>query len=262
MPEVHKYDPGTFCWVDNPTADIDKARDFYTALFGWETQDEDTEVGVYRMCLSQGKPVAAISPMPDMMKDAGAPPNWFTYIATDDADMTTKKAIEAGGTVLVEPVDEGDDGRMAILSDPQGAVFGIWQAGKHHGAVLVNEPVSLSWTELYASDTEAAKKFYEAVFDWSSETADFGGTMYTSFKDGDQMRAGMLPIQEDWGPVPPYWSVYFAVEDCDATVEKAQSLGAKVLNPPMEVEGVGRFSVLQDDQGATFSVIQLESPPS
>jgi predicted enzyme related to lactoylglutathione lyase len=169
------------------------------------------------------------------------------------------KVKVAGGTVIAEPMDVMDLGRMAIFADPTGAVFGIWQPGTFIGAGLVNEPGALSWNELNTRDPEAAKAFYDAVFGWGFEDNDMGemGT-YTTLKLGDDMVGGMLDMGGRGVPeqVPAHWQVYFAVEDTNATVEQAKGAGGSVMVEPMEVPA-GRFAILTDPFGASFAVITL-----
>ena len=151
---------------------------------------------------------------------------------------------------------------MAILQDPTGASFALFQAGDHTGAVpLDNRPGTFTWNELATKDTKAAKKFYEELFSWTSQEMDMGpdGT-YTMFMNGDRMAGGMMQIAPSWGPVPPHWAVYFAVTDCDAAVAKAARDGAEVRIPPRDIPDTGRFSILTDPQGASFAVIKLLNP--
>ena len=186
----------------------------------------------------------------------GQPPAWMTYVNVIDADGTAKMVADAGGTVLMAPMDVLDQGRMAVFADPAGAVIAVWQAAAHKGAELVNEPVSYCWTELATRDVDGAKAFYSAVFGWDSATTT-GPMEYTEFKvDGDSIAgmfqmAGVMPDE-----VPPHWGVYFAVTDCDAAVDAATGLGASVAAPAMDVP-VGRFATLIDPQGASFRVIKL-----
>jgi predicted enzyme related to lactoylglutathione lyase len=150
---------------------------------------------------------------------------------------------------------------MAVIQDPQGAVFSLWQPVKHIGAELVNVPGAFCWNELYTHDIDASGAFYTKLFGWSAKTAEMGnGMSYTSFMNGDWPAGGMMEIQKEWGEVPPNWSIYFAVDDCDATCEKIKKLGGKVDNPPMDIPEVGRFAVCADPQGAYFAVIKMTNP--
>jgi predicted enzyme related to lactoylglutathione lyase len=191
------------------------------------------------------------------------PPTWSTYIAVENADEAVAKVLTAGGQVIVPAMDVLDVGRMAIFSDPQGAVFSVWQAGTHPGAELVNEPGTWSWSELLTTDVEAAKGFYGDVFGWTTNTAGAGPTgEYTEWQVSGRSVAGMMqkpPMMP--AEIPPFWAVYFAVEDTDTAVARVAELGGTVLMAPMDIEP-GRFSTVTDPFGAVFNVIALKSEPA
>ncbi|HWW54877.1 MAG TPA: VOC family protein [Acidimicrobiales bacterium] len=249
-----KYEPGTPSWVDLGSPDTDASRAFYGALFGWESQvTADPNAGGYTMFTLRGKNVAGLGPL---MNEA-QPTAWTTYVSVVDADATVAKVKDAGGMVFVEPMDVLDVGRMAIFADPTGAVIAVWQPRAHIGADLVNEPGTFCWNELATRDIETAKKFYEAVFGWGGDTNAFGPGTYTEWKVGERTVGGMMEIGEHMpAEMPAHWLVYFAVADCDATVDKAKELGGAVLVPPTDIPP-GRFAVLADPQGAPLAVMKL-----
>lgn len=257
MSEKTRYAPGAPCWIDLGTPDQDAAAEFYGGLFGWSVEaDENAEqTGGYRVAMLRDK---AIGGMMRLMQE-GQPPAWSTYICVEDADATVAKAREAGGSVVVEPMSVLDYGRMAFLSDPTGAVIGLWQPGRNIGAGLVSEPGALSWNELNTRDLESAKAFYGAVFGWTFEDNDMGeiGT-YTSINLDGNMVGGILNMAERGVPqeVPAHWQVYFAVEDTDAAVEQAKQRGGNVMVEPIDIPA-GRFAILTDPWGASFAVIAL-----
>jgi predicted enzyme related to lactoylglutathione lyase len=186
---------------------------------------------------------------------------WSIYVATDDADGAAARVTEAGGDVLFGPMDVMDAGRMAVFAHPAGGLIGTWQAGKHTGAELVNEPGALNWNELQTRDVEGAKAFYAAVFGWQPDDQDFGGMTYTMFNVGDVPVAGAMPTPSGVPDgVPAFWLSYFSVEDCDASMAKVQELGGTVMGPAHQMAGVGRFAVVADPHGATFGVIAGEPP--
>lgn len=253
MPERTEYAHGTPSWVDIGT-DVEAAKAFYGSLFGWTSQDAGPpeETGGYGFFLKNGKLVAGYGP-----QQTPGPPFWTTYVSVTDADLTAKKVEQAGGTVVLTPMDIMSAGRMAVFQDAEGAFISVWQPEGHPGAGLVNESGSLAWNELQSRDPEAAKAFYSAAFGWEPVTHSEGPMPYTEFKVAGDSIAGMMPMPPMIPrEVPPHWLVYFAVDDTDATVEKAKDLGGSVRMPPMDVP-VGRFSVLADPQGATFAVIRL-----
>jgi predicted enzyme related to lactoylglutathione lyase len=252
MPERTEYAPGTPSWIDIGT-DVEAAKRFYTGLFGWDAQDAGPveETGGYGFFLKNGKMVAGYGP-----QQSPGPPFWSTYVSVSDADETAGKVKAYGGQVLMDPMDVMAAGRMAVFQDPTGAFFSVWQPGEHKGAQLVNEPGTLSWNELNTRDVDAAKRFYSAVFGWNCETMEMGPITYTEIKLDGSPTAGMTDMRNVPDEVPPHWLVYFAVDDTDATVKKAQELGGSVLVPPMDIPP-GRFAVVADDNGAHFAVIKM-----
>jgi predicted enzyme related to lactoylglutathione lyase len=147
---------------------------------------------------------------------------------------------------------------MAVFQDPAGAFLGVWQADRHAGAELVNEPGAFCWNELATRDPDRAGDFYAKVFGWEPHRADDSGGMdYTEFRVGGESIAGMMPMADRYpAGMPPHWMVYFAVGDCDAAVARATDLGATVFVPPQDVP-VGRFAIMADPQQAAFAVIAL-----
>jgi uncharacterized protein len=258
VPEFSSYPAGTPSWVDHATKDLAASNSFYGALFGWEPEDMGEEMGHYTLLRKSGK--TAAGNMTVMME--GQPSVWTTYISVDDADATAELARKAGATVLAEPMDVSDIGRMAIFLDPTGAAVGVWQAKTFTGAEVANEPGSFAWNELNTRDLPAAKSFYTQVFGWEANDMDMGGMAYTEWKLGDRSVAGMLAMP-DMVPaeVPAHWLVYFGVDDTDAAVSAASAAGAAVLLPPTDIPP-GRFAVLSDPDGAAFAVIKMHTSGS
>jgi predicted enzyme related to lactoylglutathione lyase len=257
MTEITVYAPGTPCWVELSSPELDDSIGFYGALFGWDVPESENaeQTGGYRLAQLGGSPTAGM--MPQMQE--GQPVAWTTYISVDDAEDIAAAVKDAGGNVIVEPFEVLDLGKMAVFADPNGAVFGVWEPGTFAGAGIVNEPGAISWNELNTRDLAGAKSFYGALFDWGFEDIEMedAGT-YTSFKLGDRMVGGILDLNERGVPdeVPPHWQVYFAVEDTDATIDKAKQNGGGVMLEPVDVPA-GRFAILADPQGASFGVIAL-----
>ena len=258
MPE---YAPGTPSWIDLSSPDPDASAAFYRGLMGWEATEPGPveETGGYRMFQQDGKNVGGL--MGHMQE--GQPTVWSTYVSVADADDTTAKVKSAGGTVVVEPMDVMDIGRMAFYSDPTGAVFGVWQPKEFAGADLVNVPNSLCWNELLTRDIEAGRAFYPAVFGWGMSRPQFDDApeTYTLWEVNGQPVGGMMQMTDDFFPpeVPPHWGVCFAVADCDATAAKARELGATITYEPMDMS-LGRFAGMIDPQGASLTVMQLAQP--
>jgi predicted enzyme related to lactoylglutathione lyase len=259
MPERTSYEPGTPSWVDLSTPDVDASASFYGALFGWEAEaaGPPEETGGYHLFKLEGHRVAGVGPL----MQEGQPAVWSTYVSTDDADAAVARAQGAGAAVMVEPMDVLDAGRFAFVAHPAGGVIGLWQPGRTIGAELVNEPGSLNWNELHTRDVDGAKAFYATLFGWTADDQPFGDTTYTTLNLGENTIAGMMEMRPDVpADVPAFWLVYFAVADCDATVAKAEELGATVMSPAMDIEGVGRFALLADPHGITFAVLAAVAP--
>jgi predicted enzyme related to lactoylglutathione lyase len=273
MPERDHYIPGVPCWVDSSQPDPEAARDFYGGLFGWEFEDvmpEGSEAK-YFMGRLQGFDVAAVGSIPE-----AAPPiaMWNTYISVESADETASTVLDAGGAAMMEPFDVMDAGRMAVFTDPEGAAFCVWRAKENIGARLVNDPGTLNFNGLNTRDTESAKSFYGSVFGWKALNVGGGAEMWTLHGYGDDLErdnprireqiteaggpegfeevvASINPISDEQPDTPAHWSVTFAVEDADATAEKATELGGSVVVPPFDAPWV-RATVLRDPQGASF----------
>jgi predicted enzyme related to lactoylglutathione lyase len=166
------YPPGVTCFIDTERADVDAAAAFYGGLFGWTLEDRLPPDAPARFLMAEldGLSVAGIA----SASSEGAAPAWNTYISVESADATVPRVKAAGGSVLTEPFDVGPAGRMAAFADPEGAAFRVWQAGRTHGAQLVNAPGAWNWSDLETRDLEAAKAFYTAVFGWEYELVDLG----------------------------------------------------------------------------------------
>lgn len=261
MQETPEYKPGTFCWVELGTSNSEAAKSFYTNLFGWSYVDNPVGPDmVYTMLKLDGKDVGALYQLSPEMTAEGIPPNWLSYLSVTSADETANKAKAEGATLLKGPFDVFTVGRMAVVQDPTGAVFALWQPGTHKGAGVHNVPSTFCWNELGTRDTKKAGEFYSNVFGWARNVQSFGPMEYTMFANGDRPAGGMYGITPDMGNIPPHWLVYFAVDDCDAKVQKATELGATVMKPADDIPGVGRFAILRDPQSAVFAIIKLENP--
>ena len=274
MPERDGYIPGVPCWIDTTQPDPDAAARFYQGLFGWEFEDvmPPGSERKYLIGRIRGGDVAAVSSRPE-----GAPPGavWNTYVWVNSADETAEKVREAGGRALSEPFDVMDSGRMAVFTDPDGAVFAVWQAKQHKGSRIVNEHGSLNFNNLHTRDPEGAKAFYGAVFGWDTLELDGGFQTWTLPGYGDHLEvdnpdmrknmaevgapegfedvvASLAPIPDDQPDTPPHWGLTFAVDDADAIAKAATELGGTVVVPPFDAPWV-RMTVITDPQGATFT---------
>jgi predicted enzyme related to lactoylglutathione lyase len=260
MPDIQSHSPGAFCWAEVGTVNTKKTKAFYSELFGWKYEDKPAGAfGVYTMCKTQGKDLAGLYEMPPELVKSGIPPHWMSYVAVASADAACEKIKKHGGKVQQGPFDVMEVGRMAICQDPTGATFSIWQSKAHKGASVMGENGTPCWFELATKGVEKAEKFYKDVFGWSVKTGSGAGFDYREFSaPGAPMpQGGMMELMPQHGPVPPHWMIYFTVQDCDADAKRCQSLGGKIVVPPMDIPNVGRFSVLADPAGATFAIIKL-----
>jgi predicted enzyme related to lactoylglutathione lyase len=263
--------------VDTSPPDPGAVLPFYEGLFGWEFEDmmPAGSPGNYFTARIRGGDVAAVS-----SPSEGAPPAamWNTYVWVASADETAAKAAGAGGKVMLPPFDVLDEGRMAVLADPEGAVFSIWEAGRHKGARIVNEHGTLNFNGLVTRDPEAAKAFYATVFGWRTLALPFG-EMWTLPGYGDHLEertpglreqvaqmggpegfidvvASLNPIAADDSATPAHWSVTFAVDDAESAPSQARKLGGQVVSGPSDAPWT-RMAVIRDPQGATFIVSQF-----
>lgn len=250
------WPPGTPCWVDLSVDDPGRAKAFYSALFGWEAQEGPPEAGGYLLCMVDGQPVAGIGPK---MGSGEAPNAWTTYLASEDADQTADKIASAGGQVLMAPFDVMDVGRMTIATDPDGAVFGVWQAAKHTGMQLANEPGAVCWNENMSRNFDANKAFYQAVFGYEYDDMSSEGFSYATFRTAGDALGGIGALGEPApAEVPAHWMTYFMVADTDDALTTATSLGGHVMRPAWDTP-YGRMAIASDDQGAVFALMGMAS---
>ena len=261
MGERSSYAEGQFCWVDLSTTDQDAAKKFYSELFGWSANDMpvgDDEGTVYSMMSKDGREVCAISAQMPQQREAGVPPTWNNYVWVGNADSVADKAKELGATVHAPPFDITTAGRMAVIQDPQGAFFMLWQPNEHRGAGLVNEVGALTWNELASTDVDGSDSFYSGLFGWGVEDTGRTDPPYRMIRNGEEFNGGMMPAQAPG--MPSFWLPYFGVEDAEASLARIEELGGKRQMGPMEIEtpgsGPGHIGVAQDPQGAFFAVYE------
>ncbi|MCS7476297.1 VOC family protein [Umezawaea endophytica] len=241
------YAHGTPAWVEQLTTDLKATKDFYRGLFGW-----DYETDGYTMALLRGKPVAGLREMP---RDALFSVVWTTFLATDDVDESVDLTAEHGGTVLVPVFEMEGPGRGAIVADSTGASFGLWEAGTHIGAYVVNEPGAVVWNELAARDLDRAAEFYREVFDVEVESAPELG--YTRFKVEDRAVGGAYAMTGAVpADIPPHWMTYFGVTDVEEAVARVVELGGIAVGEPTD-SAFGRFATVGDPLGAPFRVLDV-----
>ena len=260
MAEFTSHAAGTFSWPELATTDQKAGVAFYKALFGWDVNEQPIgPTEVYSMFQVRGKPVGAASTQQPQERQLGVPPHWNSYVTVANVDESAKKAESLGGKILMPPFDVMDAGRMAVVQDPTGAVFEIWQANRSIGAEILNEPGALCWTELTTTDTKAAEKFYTGLFGWTPKHSTPGSPMeYTEFSVNGQPSIGMMAKPADMpAHIPSYWMPYFQVANCDASSAKVKELGGSIMVGPQDIPNTGRFAIASDPQRAMFAVFQF-----
>jgi predicted enzyme related to lactoylglutathione lyase len=243
---------GKFVWHEQVSTDPGQAQNFYTQLFGWDTEVFKPGEADYTMIASGGQSHGGFG----TAMEGAPPPHWLSHVHVEDVDATIEKAKAAGGQLAAGPFEMGEVGRIAILADPQGAFISAYEPqgdGPSPAGVFV-------WDELGTNDADGAQRFYEEVFGWTTTDmgAEYGG--YRIFNRGENGVAGFMTLPD--ASIPPMWQPYVAVEDVDATVAKAVELGGSALVEGMDVPNVGRIAVLRDPQGATFGVLRPEPASS
>ena len=252
------YTHGTFNWIDLVAKDIERIRPFYQELFGWAYAEQPTHGGPpYGIFSLDGKSAAGVGQMSDDMVKGGTPSTWNTYVSVDDIAAVESKIKAHGGSLMFDTITIPNTGKTNWAKDPEGAVFALWEADGHIGSEVTNVPGSFCWNELATRDLEQFEKFYGAVFDWTFEREKSPTSELGMIRNADGREQGhALRMTEEWGDMPPAWSVYFAVEDCDASVERIQRLGGRKNFGPIDIPA-GRFAHVSDPDGAHFYVIRL-----
>jgi uncharacterized protein len=257
MANVQNHPAGSFCWVELSTSDQDAAKEFYTSLLGWTVNDNPMGPGeVYTIFQLKGRDVAAAYTTTRQEREQHVPPHWNLYIAVDNADESAAKAAKAGGQVLAPAFDVMDSGRMAVVKDPTGTVFCLWQAKKHGGLAAAGEDGAFCWADLNTPDPQRAAKFYSELLGWKLETGQNDPSGYLHIKNRETHIGGIPPVEYQPAGAPPHWMIYFQVSDVEASTNKAKEMGARIYMPPRKMEGVGTWSVVADPQGAAFSLFK------
>ncbi|MFJ3639197.1 VOC family protein [Streptomyces sp. NPDC090108] len=254
-----RFTDGAPNWIDLGSPDLDGALSFYGALFGWRFRSAGPEAGGYGFLQLDGRTVAGA--MPTGPEGAAA---WTVYFQSRDAQATAEAAEQAHGGVLFRPMDVMGEGHMAILRDPAGAAFGVWQPGRTEGVDVAAEPGALYWAELYTPDEAAAAAFYHRVLGLETSAVPFPDGTYTCVNPAgggeDSMFGGLVPLSRAPAGAGSgaHWLPYFEVESTDAVVANARQRGGTVRVPATTVPGVGRMAQLADPYGAVFAVITSE----
>jgi len=242
---------GTPAWADLMTTDIEMARKFYNAVFGWAYDIGNPEFGGYTTArLGERMAAGLMQNQPDF---GPMPVAWGLYFASDDIQADVNRAVELGAKVISPAMVVGEFGSMAICEDPTGAAFGFWQADQHIGFQVADEPGAATWFELYSSDAKRAREFYMALLSATADPME-GGMEYYVLKHGETMLGGIMQIDPSWGDMSSQWVNYFSVANADETADLVTRQGGKVMG--IDDSPFGRIAALADPSGAIFKVVQ------
>jgi predicted enzyme related to lactoylglutathione lyase len=255
MTVISKYKPGEFCWTDLGTTDVPGALKFYKGVFGCKVVQFPMEGSDEKYSILQidGRDVCAVYPMSAEQRKARVRPYWRPYITVKSVAETLKKAKAAGGKVVMGPMAVGDLGRTAIVKDPTGAPFALWQPGTMAGAGIEDKAGTVTWHDLNTFKPAVAGKFYVKVFGWKIEDKDFDGNEYHMFALGREGVCGMWPSASK--KILPSWVTHWKVSDCAKTVAKVKQLGGGIILGATAVPGMGHFAIVKDPKGAPFGII-------
>jgi predicted enzyme related to lactoylglutathione lyase len=238
---------GTPCWLDLAVPDVRAATEFYGPVIGWTFLDTGEDFGHYTMCQVNDRVAAAIGPL----QAPGQPSFWTIYLASDDLDSTAKLIVEHGGTVLAEPFEVAEFGRMLVAQDNTGGTFAVWQAKGEIGVQVYNEPGALVWEDARLTDAEAGKRFYAEVFGYTYEPVPGTPSDYATFAVNGEVAGGIGGLMGAPESVPSHWIAYFGVVDVDASLAAVERGGGTVARGA-EVTPFGRMATVVDPWGAVF----------
>jgi len=259
MANIDRHPPGSFSWFELATTDQNAAKNFYTALFGWTVEDTPMGPGdFYSKFKLQGRDAAAAYTMRKEQRAQGVPPHWMLYVAVAGADEAVTRAAQLGGTVLNPAFDVMDFGRMAVLQDPFGAIFSIWEGRRQQGTEIGGVDGSVCWADLSTPAPERAQPFYSGLFGWELTASPNDPSGYLHIKNGEDFIGGVPPAEYHSPQAPPHWLLYFQTSDVEASAARAEQLGGRVLMPPRKMENVGTWSVVADPQGAMFALFKSD----
>jgi len=257
MTNIDSHPSGSFCWIELGSTDHVAAKSFYNALFGWTPNDMPMgPSGVYTIFRLDGRDAAAGYTLSPEQIAQHVPPHWVLYVLVENVDASAAKVTQLGGKTIMPPFDVFDAGRMSVIQDPTGAYFCLWQANRNKGTGIAHVHGTLCWADLNTTDPKRASDFYSGLFGWQFAKGENDDSGYLHIKNGEHFIGGMPPAKHLQPGVPSHWLAYFQVDDVDGTANKAKEMGGRLYLPPMSMEGVGRFSIIADPQGAAFAIFK------
>ncbi len=253
--------PGAFCWYELAVNDMAAARKFYKELLGWEAKDMPMPPGgpggTYTLFEIKDRQVGGMYQLGPEMKKMNVPVHWASYVEVENIEQSFERAKKLGAVELTPVMNVGDFGRSAMLKDPTGAAFAIFQTLKPHtNPIFEHVHGNRCWNELLTNNVDRAGKFYSELFGWKLGSMEMPGNMkYTVFMRGEEQIGGMMEIQKEWGPVPPNWMVYFQVDSTDKAVDIVKKNKGQLHGQIMDVPQVGRIAMAMDPQGAAIGFV-------
>lgn len=253
---------GHFCWTDLGVSAPGPAKAFYSQVMGWQGLDYPIpQGGDYTLFRADGRDACGLYELSPDQRAQKVPPHWLVYVTVDDAEATARRAKALGGRIVVDAYDVVALGRMAILIDPTGAMFALWEKGTHAGmSIAAGEPGSLCWCELMTPNLNVAASFYAELFGWTVEIEEAGAMRHARCRIGDMPIADLMAIASSHGRVPPHWLAYFAVDDCMKANERIAAAGGRTLVAPAPLSGGSVFAIARDPEGAVFGIMGHEAP--
>lgn len=257
MVEFSAHSPGTFCFIESGSVDIDSSHRFYVGLFRWGVDERLLPSGEsYTRFLMRDKPVAGMYGVGADHDFKAIPPQWLSYVSVEDAAATLENAIGLGATSFGDVVGVPGVVTVAEFTDPAGAVCGLWQPGTHIGANYVGEPGALTWNELVTPEPVSAASFYCDLFGWTVETLELHSGTYHLFGNGSTLKAGMKTSSSAVDDVSPSWRAHVGVSDLDEATTSIVELGGSIEEEANRIPGLGRRAAVRDPLGISFLVVE------
>ena len=261
--KIESYKQGTPCWICLGTPEVEAAKQFYSTLFGWEYEDAEMIPGM------PGSPIVFNAKIGSEFAGVIAPPfgtpdtpaAWVFNWAVDDVDALANRVVELGGSITSQPVDIAEQGRVAVVADPNGVDAILWQGKQHIGAGVMFEHGSFTWAQLITRNRPASTKFHLELLGLTLDSGPApGGGVNDVLMLGDEPMVGIMDMPSDMAAsgTPNHWIIYMHTDDVDATVELAVANDGSVIMQPNQLPHIGRIAVISDPQGANFGLVTPE----
>lgn len=259
-----KITTGSFYWIDFATPNPEKMKIFYQRVFNWQYSDNPMPDGSVYIMISaaDGGSVGGLFRMPEEMRKAQVPPHINNYIAVESMDKVVENAKNLGATIKAEPFDVFDYGRMAVLIDPTGATFSLWQTKSTDDEEIMAKREThgmFCWQELMTTNVDQAANFYKKLFGWNLQKLDAKSMKYTVIKNQKTDIGGMTMLMPEMKDLPSHWSTYFTTTNLDETVRIIKDNGGNIMTGPQDIPETGKFAICQAPDGTVFCLFQYTS---